>query len=85
MGQDLVHPYIQSTTVLCDYSTFVLFKPMDSNTNEIVIVYKRRIMVGCSENVIMTISPILYGTLLASEYTITFPLFLSWWIEIQIN
>ena len=46
-------------------------------------------MVGCSENIInipdqLPIGPLLYGTLVADEYT-TFVLFLRRWIEVEIN
>ena len=49
-------------------------------------------MVGCSENITnlpeqlpsQAIGPLLYSTLLADEYTI-FVLFLSRWIEREIN
>ena len=55
------------------------FRRQSERERTLVMVYTRTIMVGCSENIInspdqfrlQAISPLLYGTLLASEYIIT--------------
>ena len=86
----LVHfcTLLAACLVLLYFHTFS--EPVDLNINQIVIVYRRTIVVRCSENFPdqlhwQAINTLLYFVGLWIKCYFTFVLFLSQWIETEIE